>query len=104
MGKQLVTKEVFRLSQAYYDTFTSNAGKEVLKDLENNVNLKLSLCPVFIDGTTYTDPNITTFFNEGKRSIYLMIVGILNRIRNGELEIKEEKPDDRTSDYAESNE
>lgn len=90
MGKELVTKEFYKLAQDYHTIFTSNAGKEVLKDLEKENLLTTCRTNKIV---ACNDLNLMTLFNEGRRSIYLQIVNILDLIINDKLEIEEDASD-----------
>ena len=52
------------LKKSYLNTFNSESGKKVLKDLERHC---------FIKGTTFSEKSLRLAFNEGQRSIYLHI-------------------------------
>jgi len=60
-----MNEEMSKLRQMYLDTFSTEAGKKVLKDLEKRCNYNVSS---FVAG----DTNATSY-EEGKRTVYLHI-------------------------------
>jgi len=58
-----------QLKEDYLATFSTDAGKRVLTDLANRC---------FAGRTSFNGDAYQTVFNEGRRSIYIHIVGTMN--------------------------
>lgn len=69
-------KDLKQLKEMFQFTFGSDSGKEVLKDLEARCNYRVSS---FVKG----DSNGTAY-EEGKRSVYLYILNMLEEAKTNE--------------------
>lgn len=65
-----IEKQIAENQQLYKRVFDTVDGKAVLKDLEKRC---------FINHTTYNDSHGQMSFNEGRRSIYVHIINLLNK-------------------------
>ena len=66
-------KEMERRARMYQTVFGSDMGKQVLADLE-------LFCGQYASSVNEQHPNeLNTFFNEGKRRVYLRILSMLGR-------------------------
>jgi hypothetical protein len=65
-----VEKQIAENQQLYKRVFDSEDGKAVLKDLEKRC---------FINHTTFSESPEQMAFNEGRRSIYMLIKNILDK-------------------------
>ena len=65
-----IKKQIAENQQLYHRVFDTNDGKLVLEDLKKRC---------FINHTTYNDSHGQMSFNEGRRSIYVHIINLLNK-------------------------
>ena len=69
-----MVKEIEALKSMYKQVFTSESGEKVLKDLEGRCNFRI---------TTYVSNDSNgTAFEEGKRTVYLHILNMLEEETN----------------------
>ena len=69
-----MVKEVEALKSMYKQVFATESGKKVLKDLEARCN--------FRNTTFIQNDSIGTAFEEGKRTVYLHILNMLEEETN----------------------